>query len=484
MNNLTFKRSKYFKTSYENNRNISNIKKMKKAAIILIIISVIVPITGTYAQKTITLEDAINTALENNPAIKINKTFEKEADAKLVQARSTFLPRLDFLGKYFYANNLPGFYPLLGSDVPVMNNGAPTDDYITLHPMAPYPNKNRDVFTNDLNLIYPIYIGGKRINAEKSLSVLKEAYQKDTKETEASIVYKVNLAFYNNIFIKQVIDVYDDVLIQLEKHHELAKKAYKEGVRSEFDIVTFESKIQDFKTKIVEMKGNKAIAETALKNLMNIPSDEKIECSGNLELNDSLQEINFAEIEKRVDEGNYKMQSLLLKEQVLNHKKDIIEAGKMPTVFTFGNFHVYHGMDFPPFDKTWRSGYAVGVGVKMNIFDGNLTKGKSMEIQAGIDKIKEYQNGLSLQLRFEVSKALETLRSLEAQKISTISNIKVSQKAFQIAQIGYENGVNTSIELNDAQLNVLKVKIQLLKIEKDILIAKAKLDYLKGSNLE
>ncbi len=454
-----------------------------KKIIILIVLSVIIPITGVYAQKTITLEDAINTALNNNPAIKINKTFEKEADAKMVQAQSTFLPQLNFLGKYFYTNNLPGFYPLLGTEVPVMNGGAPTGDYITMHPMAPYPDHNRDVFKSDLNLIYPIYVGGKRINAKESLSTLKQAYQKDTKETEASIVYKVNMAFYNNIFIEQVIDVYNEVLAQLEKHHELAKKAYEEGVRSEFDIVTFESKIQGFKTKIVEMQGNKKIAETALKNLMNIPLNENIKCIGDLELNDSLHKINIPGIENEVDKGNYKMQSLLLKEQVLNHKKDIIDAGKKPTVFSFGNYHVYHGMDFPPFDKTWRSGYAIGVGVKMNIFDGNLTKGKSMEIQANIDKIKEYENGLSLQLRFEVSKALETLNSLRAQKESTISNIKVAEKALQIAQTGYENGVNTSIELNDAQLNVLKTKIQLLKIEKDIKITKAKLEYLKGSNL-
>ncbi len=432
------------------------------------------------AQQELTLEEAVNIAVKNNPAVKINQAQEKEADAKLAQVHSTFLPQVDVLSKYFFTNNLPNFYPLLGVAVPVMNNGTPTGDNITLHPMSPFATLASDVFTTDVNMKYAIYAGGKRVNAQKTMKTLKQAYQMDTKETEASLTYKVKLVFYNNLFIEQVINVYNEVLKQLDVHHELAQKAYEEGVKSEFDIVTFESKIQGFKTKIVEMEGNKAIAKIAIKNLLAMSLEQKIVCKGKLEDASTLQYTDLPKVVKEVNSGNYKMQALLLKEQVLLHKKSIVDAGKKPTIFSFANFHVYNGMEFPPFNTTWRSGYAIGIGLKMPIFDGNMTISKSMEVKANIDKVKEYESGLSLQLRFETGKAMETLKSLEAQEQSTLSTLKVSQKAYEIAKIGYKNGVNTSIELNDAQLSVTKVKIQLLKIEKDIMTTKAQIEYLKG----
>ena len=49
------------------NEITENINKMKKAIVILIVLCVTIPITGAYAQKAITLEGAINTALKKKP---------------------------------------------------------------------------------------------------------------------------------------------------------------------------------------------------------------------------------------------------------------------------------------------------------------------------------------------------------------------------------------------------------------------------------
>ena len=70
---------------------------------------------------------------------------------------------------------------------------------------------------------------------------------------------------------------------------------------------------------------------------------------------------------------------------MLDKKAKIDAAENLPVLFAFGNYHVYHGMDFPPFDDNWRQGYAVGLGLKINLFDGNMSKGKVAEEKAGIE---------------------------------------------------------------------------------------------------
>ena len=396
-----------------------------------------------------------------------------------MQAKSTFYPKFSSLTKYFYTNNLPGMYALEGISVPVLNNGTPTGDNIVMHPMSPYPNLDRDVFQTNFNLIYPIYTGGKRKNAVQSTKKLKEAYTNRLMDTKSELTLNVKTVYYNILFLEDVIDLYNQILNQLNHHLVLADTAYKEGVKSEFDILNFKSKIEEFKSKIVELQGNKTIATTGLKNLMTSPDSVNIAVVGNLDsyVNKPVtQTIDLLTIKT----DNNKAKSLQSMKEALQYKKKIVAAGNLPTFFSFGNYHILHGMDFPPFDKTWRNGYAVGVGLKINLFDGNLTKGKEAEVEASLDKIKSYQEGINLKLRFEYNKAIEDIQSLKAQKKAHESHLNVAQRAYKIAETSYKNGIITSIALNDVQLDIFKAKLSILKVDKNILQENAKLEYLSG----
>ncbi len=454
---------------------------MKKTFLIFILFGLLAS-PDLKAQRELSIDQAIDLAIKNNPAISVAKSQIQEAEAKYTQAHSTFLPQANVLSKYFYTNNLPGMYPLAGVNVPVLNNGTPTGDNIVMHPMAPYPNLDRDAFAFDLNVVYPIYTGKKRVNAVESTKKLKEAYGNNLKETEASLRLKVKTAFYNNLLIDAVIQVYEEALQQMNAHLDLAKKAYAEGVRSEFDIINFESKVEEFKSKIIELKGKKQIAQTALRNLMALPDKEQIICKGSITHTKMGTFQNLPTNMDKIRKGNYKIQMLSGMKEALTKKEKIEAAGNLPTLFAFGNYHVYHGMDFPPFDKTWRNGYAIGIGLKINLFDGNMTKGKVQEVKANLAKIDAYKKGLALQLRYNYRTTMENIQSLIAQQEAHQLHLQVAEKAYHIAETGYKNGVTTNIELNDAQLNVTRIKTTLLNIKKELLLEYAQLEYLKGSN--
>ncbi|NMB63314.1 MAG: TolC family protein, partial [Spirochaetes bacterium] len=398
----------------------------------LIIILLILPY-NIKAQEIVTLERAIEMALRNNPGIKAGESQIKEAEAKYTQAYSTFLPQADALSKYFYTNNLPGMYPLAGTSVPVLNNGAPTGDNIIMHPMAPYPDLARDVMTIDFNLIYPVYAGNKRKNAVSSTIDLKKAYTQDLDETKGQTILNVKTVFYNILFINELLKVYQESLNQMNEHLALAEKAYSEGVRSEFDVLSFKNKIEEFKSKIIEIEGNREVAMLGLKNLIVIPDSSDVQCIGNI-ASDALllRLLNYQNTDSIVNKS-YKMQYLKSMKQVLDKKAKIEAAENLPVLFAFGNYHVYHGMDFPPFDDNWRQGYAIGAGLKINLFDGNMSKGKVAEVKAGIEKLDNYQDGLKLKLNYEIQKSFKNIESFTAQKLSAENNLKVAIKAYEIA---------------------------------------------------
>jgi outer membrane protein TolC len=454
---------------------------MKKGIIIYFLMSLALWNTASFAQKALTLNDAIRIALDQNPNIKINESQIKEADAKHDQVYSNFLPQAEILSKYFYSNNTAGLFPLEGSSVPVRSNGIPTGEDIIMNSKAPFPILDRDVLTMDMNMTYTLYAGEKRKNALESTNALKEAYQKDLQETEGYLSLNVKTVFYNVLFLNEVLKVNEQALSQIQEHLTMAEKSYQEGVRSEFDVLMFKAKLKDFESQLLELKSKKEITLDALKVLLNLPDTSSVICLGTISNPIGYEMLSSEQLSGSIDTGNNKIQSLKAMKNVLGYKEKVEKAENLPTLFAFGNYHVYHGLDTPPFDQAWRQGYAVGVGLKINLFDGNLSKSKAMETRAGIEKMAAYEESFKLQFKNKYLTSVHHIQSLNAQRESVLNNLEVANKAYKIAEVGYKNSVITTLELNDTQLNITKINIQLLKIEKDILLEYANLQYLLGA---
>ena len=128
----------------------------------------------------------------------------------------------------------------------------------------------------------------------------------------------------------------------------------------------------------------------------------------------------------------------------------------------------------------FRSGWAAGLGISMKIFDGSFTNGKVQEAKASIEGIKNTEEGLMLKLRFQVKSINENIASLKSQLSAFNNTLKVANKGYEIAKVSYENGVITNVQLDDAQLNVLRNETRILQIKKELLIEKSNLDFIRG----
>ncbi|MCL5268521.1 MAG: TolC family protein [Bacteroidetes bacterium] len=454
---------------------------MKTIKITLAAILILALTASAQETHRLTLDEAINTALANNPLVKAKMANVKAAESKIEQARSYEVPTVNLMSQYFYANNLPGMFLQGPNQIPVMSsNGPVSGEYVITRPMAPFADENRDVFTTDINLVYPLYTGGKISKANENAGILKEAATSDLDEQKDQLVLNVTTAFDNVLLLEQVIDVNKQALVQFEKHLELAKQAYANGVRSEFDVLTFESKVDEFKAKLVDLEGKLDLAESGLKSLLALPISEKIECTGELQLPDSTTLADSVGAYSYAVAHNYQLKTLRLKKQMLENLKTITAAGMKPTIFLFGNYHVYHGMDFPPYDNAWRNGLAAGIRLSMPIFNGNLTKGKLEEVNASESMVDDYTEGMTLKLKFDIKNVLITIQNLRAKLSAEEVHLGVAKKAHEIAKVSYENGIITPVELNDAEVQVAAIQTSILNYQKDILLAYAELDYLES----
>lgn len=433
--------------------------------------------------KQLELQQAISIALDSNPLVKAKMADVEAAESKMVQARSYEVPAVNLMTQYFYANNLPGMFLQGPNQIPVLSPTGPVSgEYVVTRPMAPFADENRDVFTTDINLVYLIYTGGKISKANENAGMSRDAAISDLNEQKDELVLNVTTAFDNVLLLKKVIEVNQQALDQFEEHLKLAKEAYKNGVRSEFDVLTFESKVEEFKAKLVDLEGKLDLAESGLKSLLAMPIDTKINCVGILEYSDTLNANDSLRFYSEAISNNYQLQSLRIKKEMLKNLRTITSAEMKPTIFLFGNYHVYHGLDFPPYDNAWRNGLAAGIGLSMPLFNGNLTQGKIEEVNANESMVDDYEEGLTIKLRFDIKNSLIDIENLRAKLSAEETHLAVAEKAHEIAKVSYENGIITPVELDDSEVEVAAVQTSILNYKKDIMLAYADLDYLTSSD--
>ena len=126
--------------------------------------------------------------------------------------------------------------------------------------------------------------------------------------------------------------------------------------------------------------------------------------------------------------------------------------------------------------KTW----SVGLAITFPFFDGFRTKGKVAQARSDVSSLKideaKMLDSISLQVRDTVNgvkEAGDIARGLSG----TVSQ---AEKLLQMAEKGYEYGVKTRLEVEDAELNLSRARGNLARAYRDYRVAKVTLTWAMG----
>ena len=128
------------------------------------------------------------------------------------------------------------------------------------------------------------------------------------------------------------------------------------------------------------------------------------------------------------------------------------------------------------------SNWNVGFSLTIPIFDGFSTKAKvdaakARYLQAAIDK-----DNLSDQIALDIRQGCLDLRQAESIIDSQKDNIEEAKEALRIANVSYDNGEGTNLDVLDAQVSLSQIQKNLSEGIYDYLMAQAFLDRTMGKS--
>ena len=281
-----------------------------------LILTLCLAATGTFAavaQMRLTLDQALDLALSENPTVKVAEMEVQRYDYVKRQTWGGLLPQVSVTGQvnhsFIVQQMSKGFS--LGNDPYTTLSGA-VDASVPLFA----PQVYRMMKMND-----------------KQMATAVEA----ARSSRITLTAEVKKAFYNILLAEQSLDVLRESEATVQRTVDDTQVQYQNGLTSEYDLLTAQVQLSNLKPSILQTENSIRIAKLMLKMYLSIPEQVEIEVEGEL---DAMRDKVLAGTEGLTTDtsDNSDLRTLELQEDLLRLQLKAENASRLPTIGAFGNF--------------------------------------------------------------------------------------------------------------------------------------------------
>ncbi|TDT43759.1 outer membrane protein TolC [Maribacter spongiicola] len=444
-----------------------------------IILLVFLPVCAIFAQeKTLSKEEAVIKALENNYGIEIAKGQVNIAENNASILNSGYLPTLTGTAAATYNNNnttteFPGQFN---------DDGSARDD-------ISIDGAESQRYSSALNLNYTLFDGMGRFYNYKRL---KEQYQLSTlqaRETIENTMIQMFTVYFeiarlteNKNVQKQALEISRDRIIRSEY-------SFEYGQNTKLDILNAQVDMTNDSINLLNTEQQLANAKRDLNVVLNQDLASQYQVDTTITFIPKFQIVEF------MDQAIKNNVAVLQTETNLNinaYDIKVNKSGYLPTVGLTGSYGWNRNQNAPsafltgavfPGTNSNVSNYSLGASLTWNLFDGGSTT-------VGVKNAKiTYANQelLRKQVELEVNRDMQNAMALYENllKIYQIQeqNVFTNQNNFERSKEQFQIGSITSIEFRQAQINLLNAQTNKNLAKYDAKLAELQLLQLTGQLL-
>ncbi|MBU2922557.1 TolC family protein [Winogradskyella psychrotolerans] len=432
---------------------------MKKT--LTLIIGFIIFQTGfTQEQpKSLSLQEAIDYALENNRSA-INAARDIEAAKKQKwETTATGLPQID--ANVAYTNNIKQQFDAIDFD----QDGIV--DFGAKQSMNPSITLNQLIFDGS-------YLVGLQ-SAKVFLEISENAKTKTDLEVRKAVIN----AYGNVLLANESVEILKRNVIVLEKNLYETQKIYENGLEEEESVEQLQITLSGLKSNLNKTERLQNIAIQMLNINLGIDVSSNTILTDTLEsLTDNNINLDILNIENNVENTiDYKIANNDKISKELLVKLEMSKA--LPTLSAYINgAYIANSNDFSYFDKEqrWIGTSAFGVNLNIPIFSSGKRSASTQRAKINLEKaetdLTETEQRIKLQIASAQSDYQFAIEDYENKK----ENLALAERIETKNQTKFFEGIGSSFELRQAQTQLYAAQQELLQAMLDVINTKAALE--------
>lgn len=408
--------------------------RIKTVKLMLILIAGIALPSLVSAQQQVTLKDALNYALQNNTKFRKSKLDIEKGRYKVEEVRAQALPQIT-------GNAGLTYNPIIGQQVVDFGGQLQTLKFGQKWNSSAGLQLSQQIFNQQ------VFAG---LKAAKSS---EEYYNLTAQLTEEQIIELVANNYYQVLVSRQQLNVIDTNIKNVKVLEKIVTNQYKNGLARKIDVDRITVNMTNLTTQRDQVINNITQLENQLKFSMGMPVSTPI----TLPFTELTEVTQLPELSESIDLSNRTEVKLLDNQDkllLLQRKSYVSEY--YPSLALTGNYTYSsqsNGFDFLNTNST-AIGFgssAVGLTLKVPIFNGFLTRSKIRQADVDIKKAKEdrLESTNSLNLAYENAKI--QLRNNMNTITSQRKNAQLADEIYRSTQNNYNNGLATLTDLLETE---------------------------------
>ncbi|MEM7484178.1 MAG: TolC family protein [Bacteroidota bacterium] len=422
------------------------------------------------AQERLTLSEAIGITVGKNYDIQIASLDTVASANNATAGNAGLLPKVYANGNYNYSQNNTAI------DIAMFNNDGGQD----IIPIS-IENAETEALTASVNVEYTLFDGLGGYHRLKLFKNLDEATRLQTQFLIENTVLNTVLFYLNAATQQANLAISQE---QLDISNERLKRAESQfgfGAGNRTSVLNAQVAV---KNDSVALRQNQLRYKTAQADLNAFMGrDPKMTFSVDGEVT-FFPLMDKQRLETEILESNTRLKLVQRGLEVSENELAVSKAARYPKLFLNGGYsYLDQTNEAGQLLAQQLDGWNVGVGLRLNIFDGNRVNRTIQNTKIAIEQetLRVDQTKLQVIRDFENSYTEydQALKDLEIER----SNLSTFQQNFERSSIDYKNGQITNTQLREAQLDLSSAKFRIITATYTVKQKEAELLQLSGAML-
>ncbi|MBQ4533271.1 MAG: TolC family protein [Alistipes sp.] len=416
--------------------------------------------TADSETLVLTLEQALEIALSENPTVKI---ADETIQAKKYAKKGTYAalwPDISASGSFQRYIEKPSFH-IMGQTVKMGTTNT---------------------VSGGLQAAMPL------VNAQlwKSLKLSAmdvELAVEQARSSRIDMIEQVSKAFYQVLLAKDSYEVYKRVYDNAVENHKIVEKKYAVGAVSEYDFIRSKVTVSNAEPNVFEAENSIIVALWQMKALLGLDLDRKIDCAGKLADYESA-------MSARIDTpttlaNNSTMRQFDIQERMLNQSLKMQRATNLPSLNASINYMV-NAMDesLALAHYKWMGSSTALVSLSVPIFSGGKRRAAINQAKINLTTLQLQRENTERQLHTAIMQYESNMQTNLKKYHASSENISQAKRGYDIAVKRYEVGGGTLVDVDNSQLAYTQAELSRSTAIFNYLINQVALDKIKGTYSE
>jgi outer membrane protein len=394
--------------------------------------------------NVLTLDEAIQIALENHPSIRASKERIGAQEAVVGQQMAAYYPIINMTNLYQTGTQV-------GGTVGASNNAS-------------------DTYLNRTGVAMTLYNFGKREGNVQSARDTLDATSFNYRTTVDGVVLGVKQSYFTYLGLRALVKVGEETVKSRQLLARQAQGFYEVGTRARIDVARAESNLYLSEADLITAQNAVKVAWAVLKNAMGVrdlperPLVEDVTMTPIPYALDQAKQIAFvSRPELKSFDAQRKAQDQLIAVARRGHLPDLIFDANYRKSGTSASERTF------PLQAAWQ----VQLSLLIPIFDGFRTTNRVQETLHNYFVISSQEELQRQQVALDVEQAYLRLVELQERIKANESALNAAKENLELANGRYQVGVGSIIEATDAQTLYTEAQAAYIRTLYDYKIAEA-----------